>query len=483
MRARASLVVLLVAATAGGCIPREPLRSGEMDQYWYLHENVWSRARPKRLSMGQQMLPSRWVLRQEESLLKSTASILGAVEVLKTAPKEIEIGVSVDHAKTVGRLLAQARAAMTDLREIARPETPKTARRWAETIASALLSVEDIARLAVAEGERPEAKPKAQQLGWSAGPMVQMIVAYLNERTGGNLLAGMDAGQVGQLRQVLAQVLLRAGFALAGKTEPAGMRQRVVQAMREAPSKAALEKSLAEMLLAGLPDAPPIGPDSPLPGLLRGVLAAAPPTFRVLEEFVSQWDRMDFLALEFAETNDQLLVAVTIQVLPKRRVRIADLFIAQPAMEFRGGSRIILLPVSPTTGETVVLFESAPAGAGTAEPKAAQPAGQIEVRFEGAIYGLVRLLALPLANAALREIRVATGRAAGRRMASVTMLMEATGDRKDPRRLIAFQDVRETRVVRRAFELFRRTQAETQSFTYLTPAYRYTYRREKTAAP
>jgi len=93
---------------------------------------------------------------------------------------------------------------------------------------------------------------------------------------------------------------------------------------------------------------------------------------------------------------------------------------------------------------------------------------------------MVRALALPLASAALREIRVSAGTQEDQSLLSVLLLMEATGDKNDPRRLIAFQDVREKRLVREPFEVHSETQRLEQVFNYVTPQGRYTYRRVKT---
>ncbi|KKL22721.1 hypothetical protein LCGC14_2432600, partial [marine sediment metagenome] len=93
---------------------------------------------------------------------------------------------------------------------------------------------------------------------------------------------------------------------------------------------------------------------------------------------------------------------------------------------------------------------------------------------------MVRLLALPLTDAALREIRIATASPQrGRRMISVALIMEAEDDRKDPRRMLIFQDVRDVSISRQVFAIDRLTRGEQQTFNYITPDYRYTYRRQK----
>jgi hypothetical protein len=191
---------------------------------------------------------------------------------------------------------------------------------------------------------------------------------------------------------------------------------------------------------------------------------------------VLQWDRMESLAVEFRRAGDEPLIQLTLNVAPGREVRIADAFFMQPALVFRGSSRILIAPEPGGGDELAVLFEPGKDPAGQAD------AGATEVRFEGLGWGLVRALALPLASAALREIRVSAARQEEGGLVSVVLLMEATGDRKDPRRLLAFQDVREKRFVREPFEVRSETGRLRQVFNYVTPDGRYTYRRVKTPA-
>jgi len=125
----------------------------------------------------------------------------------------------------------------------------------------------------------------------------------------------------------------------------------------------------------------------------------------------------------------------------------------------------MVLPEAPRTGETVVCFEPVEKG------------GAAEMRFEGLGYVLVRLLAMPLADGALREIRIfAHSPAQGRQLVNVAVLTEARGA-KDPRRLMVFQDARTVRLVRTAFGVHRVTDDKEQVFNYLTPNRRYFYRR------
>ncbi len=466
MRILPSMAAGLLLAAAGGCVPSQKLAPGELDGYWYLHDNVFPRAEAMPLALSERKLPARWVFRREDSLIWSTVSIVRAIDKLAEGADEIEVSVSPAHAEMLAQILAEGRQAVLDLKEIADPHHPPTPKRWAAAVAHALTLAEHVARVSSPDPDRRGQRDKEEPMGWSAGPMLEMAIAYLNERSGGHLLAGVDAAEAGKLREVLAQMVLRLGFAVAGKQEAPGLRKAVSELMRRTDRLEELEKSLGKALLAAHGDAAPAPAGGELRSALGAVFSFAPPMFEVLASAAGQWNRMESIELEFRRWRGQPIIAATLSVAPRREARVAKLFFMQPAVVFRGKSRLVVLPKVAQTGETVVLFE--PAG------------GATEVRFEGLGYGLVRLVAVPLASGTLREVRVATaGGTRGPKMVNVALLMEAAGDRKDPRRLIAFQDVRRERIVREAFGVRTETLRKEQTFNYLTPARRYTYRRLK----
>lgn len=462
--------VLLIAA-ASGCIPSQALTEGEIDRHWYLQADAWGRAKPQTLKLAGKPLPSRWVFRQEPSLVWSTVSIVRAIDKLKAGSEEFNVAVSPAHASMLSSVLSDLRSTLEDLREIADPDTPKNPERWASAVAEVLVLTERISRIAAAEDDRADEKRLGDPLGWSAGPMIQMLTAYLNERSEGNLLAGMEPDQVGRLREVLVQLVLRVSFAAAGKQDPPALRETIIRTMREAKRPETLEKTLAKTLLKEAEQAPPAKSASQLKKLLSGTFAVAPRMLELLEMFIGQWDRVDSMLIEFRRGyKNQPIVSVTLNVKPGRRLRLANLSFMQPAIVFRGGTRITVQAKETHTTETVVLFEPL-------------EGGRAEIRFEGILYGLVRLLALPLDDAALREIRFLSASGPAGRLTSVTVLMDALSDKKDSRRIMMFQDVRTTRISRTAFDIRKLTQRTEQIFNYITPSRRYTYRRTKTPNP
>jgi hypothetical protein len=199
--------------------------------------------------------------------------------------------------------------------------------------------------------------------------------------------------------------------------------------------------------------------------MAQTVLAVAPRVLKLLESFLSQWDQMDSITVDLRREA----TAVTLAVLPGRQVRIRKVMTGLPVLAFRGSTKV-LAAGDTATDETVVAFEPADEASG------------VELRFEGILYGLVRLFAFPLDSGRIREIRVfAKTRHEGRQVINVAVIMEATRDKKDPRRMIVVQDAREKRIVRGAFAVESVTDKKETTVSYITPARRYTYQRIKGA--
>ena len=148
-----------------------------------------------------------------------------------------------------------------------------------------------------------------------------------------------------------------------------------------------------------------------------------------------------------------------------QEARLEDIVILQPALVLRGTSRIGVYPSDPQTGETVVLFEGV-------------DGGSVSLEYEGLVYGLVRLFAIPLASGPLREIRVFTGeRTRGENLIHVQMKSLDENDRTDPRRLLVYQQESSSRPERGAFDVKTVKERTDHIFHYITPEKRYTFER------
>lgn len=481
MSVRASIVVVLAASTAG-CFQSEPLSQGDLAQYWYLQEDLWPQAKAGPFSLGPWKLPGKWTLRQDPSLIWSTVSIVRELDKMARAPEppdELDMRISPTHARMVNLLLDDARRAVEDLRAMAVADSPVSAKLWSSRVAEVLVTAESVVRRVDEEARTGERERRGSPLDWSAGPLLEFVSAYLDSRTGGLLLEDLGKEEVGRLRVVLAQIVLRLSFAIRRTHDPPGLRAAIVRRMDQAESPACLAGVLRRDLEAALADAPPADTGTALAALLTDVLDAAPLVIETLQSFLRQWDRMESLTLERrtlgggattqsvapekSSPDEPWIAAVTFRVRKGKEIRLARLFRMQPTILIRGGCRVVVQPKQKGRNEDAILFEPLDGGGA-------------EIRFEGIGYGVVRLLGLPLDDGRLREIRWTTPRApGGPRRTSVALVMEARGA-EDPRRIIAYQDVRQRRRRGRPFALGAETVYKEQTFSYITPRRRYVYR-------
>ncbi len=468
MRCAAAMVTAALALANVGCIASHKLVEGELDRYASLHADTGDLGPYYRPSVGGRQLPAKWIVRRHPSLIWSTVALVRAGDKLKAGAAEIDLAVSSAHASALADILAEARLALQDLAEVCQMDRPADRRRWARGLAAALVRVEAIARRATVEETETPTGEAEEPLGMAAGPILGILAAYLNERSEGGLLGDLAPEDLDRVRALLAHMMLRLGFAAAGRQLPEDVREIIQRRLCETEDPKEAAEPLAEILLDRVAKAPSDTAGGGLTGALRAVLAYAPKALMAMESLARQWNRMEALELEFHRKDGQPVIAVTIRVCQGKEVRLEDMVMFQPAIVFRGASRIVVQPKALGTGETVVAFE--PVGDGA-----------VEIRFEGLAYGLARLLVMPLASGALREVRVfAKTRRQGDQVINVALLMEAGGEKGDPRRLLHFQDVRHKRLVRGPFEIRSVVEGTEQVFNYLTPEKRYTFRRVKT---
>ncbi|MFW6133636.1 MAG: hypothetical protein ACOC8F_07035 [Planctomycetota bacterium] len=479
MSRRARYAVRLVAAALpacllAGCITHHPVAPAEMDRYWTLRADPVRPGEPDASPLYRPVisgvkLPGRWVIRREDSLLRSTISIVRALDRLDEGAEVIDMGVSGEHAAMLSDMLGETRSALESLRRLG-SRTPGGYRQWARTLAHVLTQFERISRLS---GSDARTAPDEQTAaGMSAQPLLEMLALYVNEQTGGTLLGDLGAGEVTELRRTLGHLTLRLGFAVAGRRLPGDLRDEVLARLADAERPYAAEDDLAELLLRRVRDAEPAAVDDMLAARVRSAIDAGAKGVAVFDGFIRQWDHVERIELALHRaphgTDGEVppvILAATVVVRQGRELRLAEVVPFQPVVAFRGTSRVAILPSARPTGEVVVSFTPGDDGGG------------VELRFEGLVYGLARLLVMPIADARIREVRVlGEPRQTGTGIIHATVLLEALGDRRDPRRLLVYQQVTDRDVVRRPFTVEYPRRSRLRTFSYLTPTRRYTYR-------
>ncbi|MFP4105871.1 MAG: hypothetical protein ACLFVU_07225, partial [Phycisphaerae bacterium] len=465
-RILAALLISAVALGLSGCIPSQKLSEGEMSRRWYLSENPWDQAEPQQLWVSDYPLPPRWVIRNESSVIWSTVQTVREIDALKEGKvrDRAVLAVSPTHAEVSADAIADARQAVEQFRRLADPQTTPARKEWAREVAGATVAAHQAIRRLQPQTEQPQSD--SDPLGWTAGPMLELLAGYFNQNIGGQLLGDIAEEDVGNIEKVMVKLITRVSFSIAGKQAPEDFYQKVSEICSRELPEAKKEARLQEAYAEAFASAAPAGPSGRLGSIIHTALSAAPTALRVLENLLRQWEKMDALTLEVRSLGeDRSVVALGLRVKPGKEVTLPELFIMQPEVAIRGHSRIVVPPQIEETGETVVLFEPV------------SDDGGIVVRFQGIGYALVRLFAIPIRTATLREIRVATASGQyGQEMTTVYLAMEAEGV-DDPRRLIVYRDVERMEYVRRAFQLQRIVESTRLEFTYLTPDRRYSYTR------
>lgn len=470
MKVAPLVIACLAAVVASGCIPSQPLAEGELDAAWSLSENVADAAEYVQPAIAGRRFPAKWTIYQHPSVIWSTVTIVRALDELETQPKEISFAVSPVHAEAMVSLLDKAGEMLAGLAKLTDASRSGHSERWAETMAKTLVQVEQIARMVSLDDPAEMGEMGEDPTGLAAGPLLKMLALYINENADGSLLGDLTAEDVGRLRTVLTQLALKVGFDLAGRQLPPDLRAGLVSVMRQADRMDTLQLALDELLADAVGKAPPSVGEGKTAKLARMISSWGPQSIHFFQQLIGQWDKIDNVELGLRRLGGRSVLTVDIHVLPGKEVRVAKAIILQPTLVFRGGTRIVLMPESPETDQTIVTFD--PIGEGA-----------VEIRFEGMAYSMARLFAFPLSSGAVREVRVFTHvPKRGDSVINAVVLMEATDTTKDPRRVLVFHDVRRRQLVRTAFAVQPVTVRTEQAFSYLNARRRWTYRRIKELA-
>ena len=466
------LALALALAATAGCVPSYGVAQGEFDRYWRLTDmSSGVRAAPPRAGEGFR-IPSMWIIHVEDDETVASDSLRRAAAELRQGADEMELSISSSHTAGMVDMLRDIRLAMEGIEDMLATAGRAGGNQRAAALASALVKAEIISRPFTAGPGSPAARP-GDVFGPAAGPMPQMLAAYLNKQSEGGLFGELTPAQRRRLHDALAEMIVQAGFEVAGKAATRQVRREVAEMMLAGTSPAALQRDLSGLLAERLATAPPARGNGKQQ-FFRNVLKWGPKVLGLMESFLGQWDQMETITVELLERRGRMAAAVTFDLKPGKQVRIADVVAGMPAVVLYGTCRLVIQPdaagLGPLrgAGETVISFESGKGG------------GAVELRYEGLIFALARLLAVPLADGPLRELRVtSTAPPEGRQMFNLAVLSEASDDKADPRRMIVLQDTSIKRLVREAFEVRTVTQDAQRVFNYITPKRRYTYVTDK----
>ena len=466
------IILLFMGLLSGwlmtGCIGREKLGERTFDGYWLSSPDPTGRSVAKKLEINGQLVPTKWTIRYNPSLIRSTISLVRATDKLKAGAEAIELDMSPAQAEMLAEVFADTRLAMENLTVLIDAAEAADQERWSGALAGALAKLEGVIRMAELDETGSGAEAGQESLAMPAEPMMEMIALYLNETGGGNLLSDLSTEDLHQLRAVLTQVALRLGYDIVGKQLSAETRLAVSDMMRGAERLDELEKSLDDFLRQKADEAPAAAQPGELGKVVRLAANWLPKGLLILEDFMRQWKKMESLEVEIRYLGEQPVLAATVNVAAGKELTMAELIMFQPKLVFKGSTRIIIQPEEAATGETVIGFERADEDSGA------------EIRFDSAVYGLVRLFAFPIESSRLKQIRVFTQSSKpGYKITHLALLLESIRDKDDPRRLLVYHDVRKRRLEREPFGMESFTESKEQTFNFLTPEYHYSYQRAK----
>ncbi|MFW6066683.1 MAG: hypothetical protein ACOC9S_07660, partial [Planctomycetota bacterium] len=246
------------------------------------------------------------------------------------------------------------------------------------------------------------------------------------------------------------------------------LRDELMARLRESEDPYATKDEIAEMLLESVRSAAPVAAEDKLSAGVGSALSAAAKAITVLDGFVRQWDKVDRIETALLEGANGPVVEAVVAVKPGREVRMVDVTPFQPVVAFKGVSRITVVPEAAGGNDVVVLFDSDESDAG------------VQLRFEGLVYALARLLVIPIDSGRLREIRVTSESPTyGKGMTHVTVLMEALSGGADRRRALVYKQVENRGLRRRAFYVEYPELRSERTFSYITPTRRYSFYRSK----
>jgi hypothetical protein len=453
-----AVTVLLFA----GCIASHDVSHEEIDQWWALTDTEQRLVLPADNATPEDRelsVPRHWNIRHSDRVIGATVSLVRAMDAIDAGADRVEFALAKEHIEPLLKMLSDVRATMRDMNEMLGVSGEVDQAAWAGALAEALVTVEAVARQTSGEATGGEAG-----VGLAGRPMLDLLTSLIDTQSGQDLLAELDTGDVGRLRQSLVQIIVRMGFDIAGRQSTPEMATRAATTLRDADDLNAAQADLTEWLAEQLGGAAPAASSNR--EAVKAVLTYGPKGIMMFESFLSQWSRIRSMTVELASTTDGSQAAVlTVRVKAGQEIRIDHIMTGVPAIVLRGSSRVSVLPSGTPTGDAVVSFDPVADGA-------------VELRFEGLLYGLVRLFAFPLDSGPLREIRLARhSRSRGDQLINIAVLMESSRDTDDPRRMLSVQDVRRKRVVRDVIETRTVVERSETVVNYITPAKRYTYQR------
>ncbi len=474
-RSAVPCVLLLLLLAGGGCMRSEPLAPGAMDSLYRPSGDRWAGAEKPRIEVAGRPLPTRFVMRREDSLFRSAVNLGEARGRLFAGSGDFEVLLADDLGEMLVRVLRDL-AERTEGWAERSSEYPldRGREQWASDTAAILSLLYRLDRGPAAADPR-EALLEDRSAAASVAPIIQSLTGYLMRRME---VAGGEAellGRLGSSRSLPVAFILRGAFRLAGLREPAGASREVLEVFDEGPPTAVgVENVLRRRLLAWRDEAE----KSPGPSLNRKVtkyLRAVPMILDAAARLAEQWHKFYLVSAALGEdASGNHVVSMVVDVRPGEAVRMDAVHPMAPVLTVEGRARVNFWSTEGAMGEaeeTCVRFLD-------------ERGGRVAIRFESWVYGLASLFTFPIEDWALEEITVQQTRPERHRYETfVRVLMRSRryAEGEDRRRALRVHTVRTLEVTTEGEQVERVVCKDTR-FEYARPKRRWYYERESREA-
>jgi len=453
----AILVLLSLAAT--GCMTSRAAAPGEFDAQYQPLENAWPRAEVQPIKIGEHTLPACYRIIYEPSNLVSMVSLSRAPQALQSGGETLEVLLSADVSKALAADLRNVADRLEDWGDsIEFYPTLLGRQKWAKDTAAVLAVLYRFARGSEAIDPREALRGKtAESASAAVAPVVRSLVLMVMQDQDGRPPPLDQLVKFPDRRSLAVEAVLGASFRLARLDLPPGAIDEVEEILLNGPPTAlGVESRLVQKLLelrarAVEAEEPPIGPRT------RTALKVVPALLGLVAQMSDQWSKFYLTSITIGRIDGRTAVSLVADVRPGEVVRLDHIFPAAPAVTIEGRTRINIWTAS-AEGRDVTRVQFAD-----------ERGGRVALRFENPLYAPLKLLAFPIEDYRLREIRVTTVNPRRHRTEQTfDLLLEATRPSPDQRRLLRVHSVRQLEV-RTHGETVERTVVTDSKLEYFVP--------------
>lgn len=422
MTTLARLILAAGVLLAGGCMQRQPMQSEQMDKLWQLSPPVWSQAESEPIKLAEGRAYSRIEIDYEPS----PVWCIIALHELAVAPPEgqtLRIPLSMVHARATADLMERLGRRTRDMVDAA-AASEQNPRRWATATAQLLWQIHLLAAGVSQSSEARRHVTVDDTAAWVVLPLLEVIAG---RQAGGPSLRGIwsEDLQVAEMR--LSRVVLLISLRLTGKPASDELVETILKTQCEWLPETAVAR-MRDVLLDYYRKTPrtfePLPQTAADASLYAGHFIDG---MNYIKRLIRQWPKVNRLAFEMHRFEGKPVMVLEFDIRPGEQVVFSGLDFFAPDIIFNGQGRVEIRPELPNGNGKIIRFYAV-GGQG------------VQLRFSSLPFVLTRLLAFPLKDGVLREVRYSSP--VGCHGHVLEVLMETVGQEEEPRRLLRIEKCR-----------------------------------------